>query len=171
MWVMAYSITLGTRNRPFSSAGALHWLASRLSGSLTRSSRNRKVTSCMVAKGWASGSMPVASTARIFSTNSKKPLTCVNIRALSAGWSSSRARLAIRAISADVRDITDFHWKRVVKHLKRRCGDSSFHRGWGIIPPLPTCVRHSIFLLNNYNCDLVNMVMVRRSAGHTREDI
>jgi hypothetical protein len=36
---------------------------------------------------------------------------------------------------------------------------------------LPTCVRHSIFLLNNYNCDLVNMVMVRRSAGHTREDI
>ena len=171
MCVMAYSITLGTRNKPFSSAGALHWLASRLSGSLTRSSRNRKVTSCRVAKGWVSGSMPVVSTARIFSTNSKKPLTCVNIRSLSAGLSSSRAKLAMRAISADVRDITDFHSKRVVKHLKRGCDGSGFHRGWGIIPPLLTCVQRSIFLLKNYNFDLVNVVMVRRSVGHTREDI
>ena len=41
----AHSITLGTRNRPRSTAGALRWLASRWFGSLTTSSRRRSATS------------------------------------------------------------------------------------------------------------------------------
>jgi hypothetical protein len=44
MVFMAYSMTLGTRNRPRSTAGALRWLASRWSGSLTTSSRRRSAT-------------------------------------------------------------------------------------------------------------------------------
>ena len=40
-----HSITFGTRNKPRSMAGALRWLASRLSGSLATSSRRRSATS------------------------------------------------------------------------------------------------------------------------------
>ena len=41
---LVHSITLGTRNRPRSTAGALFWFASRLLGSLATSGRRRKLT-------------------------------------------------------------------------------------------------------------------------------
>mgnify|MGYP006153459881 CR=1 FL=1 len=47
----AHSITLGTRNRPPSWAGALAMLASRLLGSVTASARRRRVTSSMADSG------------------------------------------------------------------------------------------------------------------------
>ena len=52
--------------------------------------------------GCGSGSMPAVSTARIFSTMSKKPLIWVSMRSLSGGLSSSRARWAMRAMSWEV---------------------------------------------------------------------
>src|SRR5690606_1208525 len=81
----AYSMTLGTRNRPSPWAGALRILASRWLGSLATSSRRRSTTSWMAATGWASGSTPEVSTACIFSTMPKKPLSCESMRALSSG--------------------------------------------------------------------------------------
>ena len=50
-----YSMTLGTKNKPRSTAGALCWLASRWLGSEATSSRKRKATSWMVAIGCARG--------------------------------------------------------------------------------------------------------------------
>ena len=63
----------------------------------------------LAATGWASGSMPVVSTACMASTIEKKPLIWASMRPLSSGLSSSRARLAIRSISWGVRDLSLIH--------------------------------------------------------------
>ena len=99
--------TLGTRNRPRSTAGALFWLASRSFGSLTTSGRRRSDTWSITAVGWASGSTPVVSTAFICSTMSKKALSWERLVSLWALESSRRARLAMRPMSDRVRDMTE----------------------------------------------------------------
>ena len=74
-------------------AGALRWLASRWLGSLTDVVAQAQGHVADVATGCASGSMPVVSTARIFSTMSKNSLICVSMRSRSSGASSKAGQV------------------------------------------------------------------------------
>ena len=133
----AYSITLGTRNRPRSTAGALRWLASRWSGSLAMSSRRRRAMSWMAATGCDSGLTPEVSTACIFSTMPKKSLSWPSMRSLSAEESSSRARFAMRAMSCAFSAIGILKGATGCKPVFQAPAVQVIHRGYGIISALP----------------------------------
>ena len=108
-------------------------LVAKQVGSLTVSSRRRRAKSDKATTGWARGVMPLVSTARMVSTIEKKSFIWVNKRALSVGVSASRARLAMRAISVDVRDMVLLELKPKVIRARRGFNGAVSRRAWVII--------------------------------------
>src|SRR5512143_3588674 len=134
--LLVYSMTLGTRYRPFSTAGAMAWKATWRSVSVTVSSRRRWVTSC----AWAIGAIPRVSTACMVAMRSKMLLSWACVACASASLVSMRARRAMRLTSSWVRDM------EAPEYLRER-SPLGYHRPLvfsALSPAWRGCCRHHV---------------------------
>ncbi|CAN0624213.1 protein of unknown function [Burkholderia multivorans] len=102
-------------------------MSGRSTVSVTASSRRRCATAWICSIGWASGAMPVVSTACICSTRPKNSLSWPSVCSASASAISSRARCAMRFTSVRVRAMRSPENKAAQPRGKRRCGG-----GWRV---------------------------------------
>src|SRR5687767_8342813 len=91
-------MTLGTRYRPASTAGAIRWNSARWSGSVTRSGRRRCPEGSSASRACDMGSMPAVSIDCNWSTSSSTRFNCTRSSSASEGLTAMRARRAIRSI-------------------------------------------------------------------------